>query len=62
MNSRKKVMLLNNIPALLSAALMGLSRLSGSFEMIIIGRLLAGVCGGKFAFLHMGFNTWESSG
>lgn len=55
-------MLLNNIPALLSASLMGLSRLSGSFEMIIIGRLLAGVCGGKFAFLLMGFNTWESSG
>uniref|UniRef100_A0A8B9CBH5 Major facilitator superfamily (MFS) profile domain-containing protein n=1 Tax=Anser brachyrhynchus TaxID=132585 RepID=A0A8B9CBH5_9AVES len=39
---RKKVMLLTNIPVLLSAALMGLSRLSGSFEMIFIGRLLAG--------------------
>ncbi|XP_025971824.1 solute carrier family 2, facilitated glucose transporter member 11-like isoform X3 [Dromaius novaehollandiae] len=42
---RKKAMLLTNIPALLSAALMGLSRLSGSFEMIIIGRMFSGVCG-----------------
>uniref|UniRef100_A0A8B9Z983 Major facilitator superfamily (MFS) profile domain-containing protein n=1 Tax=Anas platyrhynchos TaxID=8839 RepID=A0A8B9Z983_ANAPL len=50
---RKKVMLLNNIPALLSAALMGLSRLSGSFEMIIIGRLLAGVCGGLGLNIHI---------
>ncbi|XP_015733519.1 solute carrier family 2, facilitated glucose transporter member 11-like isoform X2 [Coturnix japonica] len=40
---RKKSMLLANIPALLSATLMALSRLSGSFEMIIIGRLFAGV-------------------
>ncbi|XP_068013239.1 solute carrier family 2, facilitated glucose transporter member 11-like [Melanerpes formicivorus] len=43
---RKKAMLFANIPALLSAALMGLSRLCGSFEMIIAGRLFAGVCGG----------------
>uniref|UniRef100_A0A8C3C3H5 Major facilitator superfamily (MFS) profile domain-containing protein n=1 Tax=Cairina moschata TaxID=8855 RepID=A0A8C3C3H5_CAIMO len=50
---RKKVMLLNNIPTLLSAALMGLSRLSGSFEMIIIGRLLAGVCGGLGLNIHI---------
>ncbi|NXS06315.1 GTR11 protein, partial [Neodrepanis coruscans] len=43
---RKKAMLFANIPALLSAALMGLSRLCGSFEMIIAGRLSSGVCGG----------------
>ncbi|NXC16128.1 GTR11 protein, partial [Corythaeola cristata] len=43
---RKKAMLLANIPALLSAALMGLSRLCGSFEMIITGRLVSGVSGG----------------
>ncbi|XP_013029044.2 solute carrier family 2, facilitated glucose transporter member 11-like isoform X1 [Anser cygnoides] len=50
---RKKVMLLTNIPVLLSAALMGLSRLSGSFEMIFIGRLLAGVCGGLGLNIHI---------
>ncbi|NXM67116.1 GTR11 protein, partial [Serilophus lunatus] len=43
---RKKAMLLANIPALLSAALMGLSRLCGSFEMIVAGRLCSGVSGG----------------
>ncbi|NXH36498.1 GTR5 protein, partial [Myiagra hebetior] len=48
---RKKAMLFANIPALLGAALMGLSRLCGSFEMIIAGRLFSGVCGGKLAFL-----------
>ncbi|NXY08447.1 GTR5 protein, partial [Pteruthius melanotis] len=48
---RKKAMLFANIPALLGAALMGFSRLCGSFEMIIAGRLFSGVCGGKFAFL-----------
>uniref|UniRef100_A0A8B9LYJ8 Major facilitator superfamily (MFS) profile domain-containing protein n=1 Tax=Accipiter nisus TaxID=211598 RepID=A0A8B9LYJ8_9AVES len=39
---RKKAMLFANIPALLSATLMGLSRLCGSFEMIIAGRLFSG--------------------
>lgn len=39
-------MLINNILALLGGGLMGLSTLSGSFEMIIIGRLIIGVfCG-----------------
>ncbi|KFW85706.1 Solute carrier family 2, facilitated glucose transporter member 5, partial [Manacus vitellinus] len=47
---RKKSMLLANIPALLSAALMALSRLSGSFEMIIAGRFSAGLCAG----IHLG--------
>ncbi|NXG34976.1 GTR11 protein, partial [Dromaius novaehollandiae] len=50
---RKKAMLLTNIPALLSAALMGLSRLSGSFEMIIIGRMFSGVCGGLALNIHI---------
>ncbi|NXU17857.1 GTR5 protein, partial [Pardalotus punctatus] len=50
---RKKAMLFANIPALLGAALLGLSRLCGSFEMIIAGRLFSGVCGGKLAFLPM---------
>ncbi|NXF87051.1 GTR11 protein, partial [Eubucco bourcierii] len=50
---RKKAMLFANIPALLSAALMGLSRLCGSFEMIIAGRLFAGVCGGLGLNIHL---------
>ncbi|NXS51745.1 GTR11 protein, partial [Brachypteracias leptosomus] len=50
---RKKVMLFANIPALLSAALMGLSRLCGSFEMIIAGRLLSGMCGGVGLNTHL---------
>ncbi|XP_042685015.1 solute carrier family 2, facilitated glucose transporter member 11-like [Centrocercus urophasianus] len=50
---RKKSMLLANIPALLSATLMAFSRLSGSFEMIIIGRLFAGVCAGLGLNIHI---------
>lgn len=43
---RRKSMLLANILALLGGGLMGLSSLSRSFEMIIIGRLIIGVfCG-----------------
>ncbi|NXL46816.1 GTR11 protein, partial [Podilymbus podiceps] len=49
---RKKAMLLANIPALLSAALMGLSRLCGSFEMIITGSF-SGVCGGLALNIHL---------
>ncbi|NWH73879.1 GTR11 protein, partial [Piaya cayana] len=50
---RKKAMLFANIPALLSATLMGLSRLCGSFEMIIAGRLFSGVCGGIALNIHL---------
>ncbi|XP_064322707.1 solute carrier family 2, facilitated glucose transporter member 11 isoform X3 [Phalacrocorax carbo] len=50
---RKKAMLFTNIPALLSATLMGLSRLCGSFEMIIAGRLFSGVCGGLALIIHL---------
>ncbi|NXH96222.1 GTR11 protein, partial [Pachycephala philippinensis] len=50
---RKKAMLFANIPALLGAALMGLSRLCGSFEMIIAGRLFSGVCGGLAQNIHL---------
>ncbi|XP_069726910.1 solute carrier family 2, facilitated glucose transporter member 11-like [Phaenicophaeus curvirostris] len=50
---RKKAMLFTNIPALLSATLMGLSRLCGSFEMIIAGRLFSGVCGGLALNIHL---------
>ncbi|XP_071761116.1 solute carrier family 2, facilitated glucose transporter member 3 [Centroberyx gerrardi] len=43
---RRKSMLLVNVLALVGAALMGLSSLSRSFEMVIIGRLIIGLfCG-----------------
>ncbi|XP_054477602.1 solute carrier family 2, facilitated glucose transporter member 3 [Anoplopoma fimbria] len=43
---RRKSMLISNILAVLGGGLMGLSSLSGSFEMVIIGRLIIGVfCG-----------------
>ncbi|NWW89639.1 GTR11 protein, partial [Rhynochetos jubatus] len=50
---RKKAMLFANVPALLSATLMGLSQLCGSFEMIITGRLFSGVCGGLVLNIHL---------
>ncbi|KFO08924.1 Solute carrier family 2, facilitated glucose transporter member 5, partial [Balearica regulorum gibbericeps] len=50
---RKKAMLFANIPALLSATLMGLSRLCGSFEMIIAGRFFSGVCVGLALNIHL---------
>ncbi|NXC23699.1 GTR11 protein, partial [Campylorhamphus procurvoides] len=50
---RKKAMLFANVPAVLSAALMGLSRLCGSFEMVIAGRLTSGVCGGLALNIHL---------
>ncbi|XP_065548744.1 solute carrier family 2, facilitated glucose transporter member 11-like isoform X1 [Lathamus discolor] len=50
---RKKAMLFADIPSLLSAALMGFSQLCGSFEMIIAGRLFAGVCGGLALNIHL---------
>ncbi|NWU95588.1 GTR11 protein, partial [Upupa epops] len=50
---RKKAMLFANSPALLSAALMGLSWLCGSFEMIIAGRLFSGVSGGLALNIHL---------
>uniref|UniRef100_A0A8C3ATY6 Solute carrier family 2 member 3b n=1 Tax=Cyclopterus lumpus TaxID=8103 RepID=A0A8C3ATY6_CYCLU len=43
---RRKSMMLSNILAVLGGSLMGLSALCGSFEMVIIGRLIIGVfCG-----------------
>ncbi|NXG77696.1 GTR11 protein, partial [Baryphthengus martii] len=50
---RKKAMLFANIPALLSAALMGLSRLCGYFEMIIAGRFISGMSGGIGLNIHL---------
>ncbi|XP_060936722.1 solute carrier family 2, facilitated glucose transporter member 1 [Limanda limanda] len=43
---RRKSMMLSNVLAVLGAALMGLSAVSRSFEMIIVGRFIIGVfCG-----------------
>ncbi|XP_010215693.1 PREDICTED: solute carrier family 2, facilitated glucose transporter member 11-like [Tinamus guttatus] len=50
---RKKAMLLTNIPALLSSVLMGLSRVCGSFEMLIIGRMVSGVTAGLALNIHV---------
>ncbi|KAK3771712.1 hypothetical protein RRG08_035768 [Elysia crispata] len=43
---RKKTLLLNNVIALISAALQGLSKTTESFEMLIAGRIVVGVCCG----------------
>ncbi|KAF7666828.1 hypothetical protein LDENG_00089220 [Lucifuga dentata] len=48
---RRKSMLLVNILAFIGAALMGLSNLSSSFEMVIIGRLIIGMFCGLFTGL-----------
>ncbi|XP_072047277.1 solute carrier family 2, facilitated glucose transporter member 3-like [Amphiura filiformis] len=43
---RKGGLLLNNLLALVAGAFMGLSKIAGSYEMLIIGRLLVGInCG-----------------
>ncbi|MEE6526731.1 hypothetical protein FKM82_027525 [Ascaphus truei] len=44
---RKKSLLFNNLFVLLSAILCGFSRFAQSFEMIVLGRILAGVNSGK---------------
>ncbi|GFS04366.1 solute carrier family 2, facilitated glucose transporter member 1 [Elysia marginata] len=41
---RKRTLLLNNLIALTSAALQGFAKSAGSFEMLIAGRIIAGVC------------------
>ncbi|KAM6216897.1 solute carrier family 2, facilitated glucose transporter member 5 [Rhynchocyon petersi] len=43
---RKGTLLLNNIFSIVPAILMGCSKVAGSFEMIIISRLLVGICAG----------------
>ncbi|XP_019362446.1 PREDICTED: solute carrier family 2, facilitated glucose transporter member 11-like isoform X1 [Gavialis gangeticus] len=50
---RKKAMLFVNIPALLGAALMGFSKVFGSFEMILLGRFFSGVCAGLGLNIHL---------
>lgn len=43
---RKKSLLVNNAFVLAAAALFGFSRRAGSFEMIMLGRLLVGISAG----------------
>ena len=43
---RKKSLLVNNVFMLAAAALFGFSRRAGSFEMIMLGRLLVGISAG----------------
>ena len=49
--ARKRTLLLNNLIALVCAALQGCSKSAASFEMLIAGRIIGGVCCGKFVFL-----------
>ncbi|XP_049733789.1 solute carrier family 2, facilitated glucose transporter member 5 isoform X1 [Elephas maximus indicus] len=43
---RKGTLLFNNIFSIVPAILMGCSKVAGSFEMIILSRLLVGICAG----------------
>ncbi|VCW67008.1 unnamed protein product [Gulo gulo] len=44
---RKGTLLFNNIFSIVPAILMGCSEVARSFEMIIVSRLLVGICAGK---------------
>ncbi|EHH62729.1 hypothetical protein EGM_21158, partial [Macaca fascicularis] len=50
---RKKSLLVNNIFVVLAAILFGFSRKAGSFEMIMLGRLLVGVSAGLAALRRL---------
>ncbi|XP_074074631.1 solute carrier family 2, facilitated glucose transporter member 5 isoform X2 [Macrotis lagotis] len=43
---RKGTLLINNIFSIVPAILMGCSKMAGSFEMIIIARIVVGICAG----------------
>ena len=49
---RKGTLLLNNVFAVIAALLLALGEIAGSFEMLIIGRLLMGVDSGECLFLQ----------
>lgn len=50
--SRRKAMLINNLFAFIGGSLMGLSKLCGSFEMMILGRFVIGAyCGERSTVL-----------
>ena len=41
-------MLANNVVAFAGAALMGFSKMAGSYEMLIVGRLVIGINCGRY--------------
>ncbi|MED6246761.1 hypothetical protein ATANTOWER_023095 [Ataeniobius toweri] len=55
---RRGTLLTNNVISLAAALLMGLSSSAGSFELLIIGRLLIGINAGKYNILgtHLKFS------
>ena len=58
---RKKGMLLNTGFGILAALLMGLSKLAGSYEMVIIGRFFVGFnCGETLFIFYMAQIQWNS--
>ncbi|XP_066545318.1 solute carrier family 2, facilitated glucose transporter member 11 isoform X1 [Amia ocellicauda] len=50
---RKKCLLFNNVVAIVAAVLMGFSRMAGSFEMILLGRILYGYNVGLGLSVHL---------
>lgn len=53
--ARRKAMLINNVLAFIGGGLMGMSKISRSFEMMILGRFTIGAYCGKHSlfFLHI---------
>ena len=43
-------MLANNVVAFAGAALMGFSKMAGSYEMLIVGRLVIGINCGRYMY------------
>lgn len=54
---RRGTLLTNNVFSLVASLLMGLSSSAGSFELLIIGRLLIGINAGKYSIL--GKDSWN---
>lgn len=50
---RKRTLLLNNVFAIVAALLMALSRLAGTFELIILGRFIMGIDGGMIRLFYI---------
>lgn len=59
---RKGTLLLNNIFSIVPAILMGCSEVAKSFEMIILSRLLVGICAGKRCHTALPFRDLEKPG
>lgn len=46
LSCRKGTLLINNVFAITSAVLMGVSKVARAFELIILSRVLVGICAG----------------